>query len=131
VFSSRFYNRYQKAAHGTLEFDPKHPHAGEFLAGVYRKKGDFDRYMAENIRHTEFHGAPAGALEPLKRAYMSHGPASNVQETERLSLARTLLQRYQHWPEAAQQTARNCTIIPGPMPARYHCLGKQFPSIVH
>jgi|ERR1700693_3619305 len=36
--------------------------------------------------------------------------ASNVQKAERLNLARTLLQQYQHWPEAAQQLARNCSI---------------------
>src|SRR5271165_1046347 len=36
--------------------------------------------------------------------------ANHIQKAERLSLARTLLQRYQHWPEAAQQLARNCSI---------------------
>ena len=36
--------------------------------------------------------------------------ASNVQKAERLNLARTFLQQYQHWPEAAQQLARNCSI---------------------
>ena len=36
--------------------------------------------------------------------------ASHIQKAERINLARTLLQRYQHWPEAAQQLARNCSI---------------------
>src|SRR5260370_20652071 len=36
--------------------------------------------------------------------------ASHIQRAERLNLARTLLQRYPHWPEAAQQLARNCSI---------------------
>src|SRR5208283_280738 len=36
--------------------------------------------------------------------------ASHIQKAERLNLARTLLQRYQHWPEAAQQLARKCSI---------------------
>src|SRR5271157_4115629 len=36
--------------------------------------------------------------------------ANHIQKAERLNLARTLLQRYQHWPEAAQQLARKCSI---------------------
>jgi len=36
--------------------------------------------------------------------------ASHIQKAERLNLARSLLQRYPHWPEAAQQLAQNCTI---------------------
>ena len=36
--------------------------------------------------------------------------ASQMQKAERINLARTLLQHYQHWPEAAQQLARNCSI---------------------
>jgi hypothetical protein len=36
--------------------------------------------------------------------------ASHIQKAERINLARTLLQRYQHWPEAAQQLARYCSL---------------------
>ena len=36
--------------------------------------------------------------------------ASHIQKAERLNLARTLLQRYPHWLEVAQQLARNCSI---------------------
>lgn len=36
--------------------------------------------------------------------------ANHIQRAERLNVARTLLQRYQHWPKAAQQLARNCSI---------------------
>jgi hypothetical protein len=36
--------------------------------------------------------------------------ANHIQKAERLNLARTLLQQYRHWPEAAQQLARNCSI---------------------
>jgi len=36
--------------------------------------------------------------------------ANHIQKAKRLNLARTLLQRYQHWPEAARQLARNCSI---------------------
>ena len=46
-----------------------------------------------------------------RRIYMSYCPcASHIQKAERLNLARTLLQRYPHWPEAAQRLARNCSI---------------------
>ena len=36
--------------------------------------------------------------------------ASHIQRAGRLNLARTLLQQYRHWPEAAQHLARNCSI---------------------
>jgi len=36
--------------------------------------------------------------------------ASHIQKAERLNLARSLLQRYPHWPEAAQRLARKCSI---------------------
>src|SRR3974390_3040976 len=36
--------------------------------------------------------------------------ASHIQKAERLNLARTLLQRYRHWPEAVQRLARKCSI---------------------
>ena len=36
--------------------------------------------------------------------------ASSVQKAERLNLARALLRQYQHWPDAAEQLARNCSI---------------------
>src|SRR3974390_2088847 len=36
--------------------------------------------------------------------------ANHIQKARRLNLARTLLQRYPHWPEAAQRLARNCSI---------------------
>ena len=36
--------------------------------------------------------------------------ASQIQKAERTNLARTILQQYQHWPHAAQQLARNCSI---------------------
>jgi predicted DNA-binding transcriptional regulator YafY len=36
--------------------------------------------------------------------------ASHIQKAERINLARTLLQQYQNWLEAAQLLARNCSI---------------------
>jgi tetratricopeptide (TPR) repeat protein len=57
----------------TLEFDPAHGLAREFLAGAYWALGDFDRHMAENIRHAAAHGVPASALDDLARAYAYGG----------------------------------------------------------
>jgi DNA-binding winged helix-turn-helix (wHTH) protein/tetratricopeptide (TPR) repeat protein len=62
-------------AQKTLDLDPRHPHAREFLAGVYLKNGDFDSYVAENIRHAELHGVPPEALEKLKQVYAASGRA--------------------------------------------------------
>jgi tetratricopeptide (TPR) repeat protein len=70
--------RYDKAiewADKTLELDPRHPHAREHLAGAYWKRGDSDRYLSENLKHAELHGAPAEVLERLKRAYAAGGVA--------------------------------------------------------
>jgi tetratricopeptide (TPR) repeat protein len=60
-------------ANRTLALDPEHLLAREHLAGAYWAKGDFDRHMAENIRHAESYGVPSAALEPLKEAYAAGG----------------------------------------------------------
>ncbi|HUL71884.1 MAG TPA: winged helix-turn-helix domain-containing protein [Vicinamibacterales bacterium] len=57
----------------TLELDPRHPHAREFLAGAYLHMGDIERHFAENLRHAELHGVSVEALAPLKRAYDEGG----------------------------------------------------------
>ena len=36
--------------------------------------------------------------------------ASQIQKAERINLARALLRQYEHWPDAAQQLARTCSI---------------------
>jgi DNA-binding winged helix-turn-helix (wHTH) protein/tetratricopeptide (TPR) repeat protein len=74
-FFERRYDDSIEWANKALELDPQHPHAREHLAGAYWKKGDFDRYMAQNIKHAELHGAPASALEPMKQAYAAGGIA--------------------------------------------------------
>ena len=60
-------------ANKTLDLDPAHGLAREFLAGAYWALGDFDRHMAENLKHAAAHGMPADALAPLERAYATHG----------------------------------------------------------
>jgi DNA-binding winged helix-turn-helix (wHTH) protein/tetratricopeptide (TPR) repeat protein len=74
-WNQRRYNDAIEWANRTLELDPRHPHAREHLAGAYWKKGDPDRYMAENLKHAELHGAPAETLVRLKEAYTAGGVA--------------------------------------------------------
>ncbi len=74
--------RYEDAirwANKTLELDGSHGLAREFLAGAYWKLGDFDRHMAENLKHAEAHGCPPDALDGLRRAYEADGRAGVVQ----------------------------------------------------
>jgi hypothetical protein len=78
-WNQRLYDDAIEWANKTLELDPRHPHAREHLAGAYWKKGDSDRYMAENVKHAELHGAPAEALGRLKEAYAAAG-VSGVQK---------------------------------------------------
>ena len=76
-------HRYHEAiewADKTLALDPHHPHAREHLAAAYLKQGDFDRHMAENLKHAERHGAPAEALAHLKRVYAEGGRAGVVKQ---------------------------------------------------
>ncbi|MFI5177954.1 MAG: winged helix-turn-helix domain-containing tetratricopeptide repeat protein [Vicinamibacterales bacterium] len=60
-------------ANKTLALDPRHLIAREHLAGAYWAMGDFDRHMAENIKHAEAYGVPADALAPMKEAYAAGG----------------------------------------------------------
>jgi DNA-binding winged helix-turn-helix (wHTH) protein len=60
-------------ARKTLDLDPGHGLAREFLAGAYWKLGDFDRHMEENLTHAANHGVPPDALEPMRRAYAESG----------------------------------------------------------
>ncbi len=74
-WNQRRYDEAIEWANKTLELDPLHPHAREHLAGAYWKKGDSDRYMEENLKHAELHGAPAEVLCRLKQAYAAGGVA--------------------------------------------------------
>jgi tetratricopeptide (TPR) repeat protein len=74
-WNQRRYDEVIEWANKTLDLDPRHLLAREFLAAAYLAKGDFDRHMAESITHAESYGVPAEALEPLKRAYEAGGRA--------------------------------------------------------
>jgi tetratricopeptide (TPR) repeat protein len=78
-------------ANKALELDPRHPHAREHLAGAYWKKGDSDRFMAENIKHAELHGVLPEALEGLKQVYAAEG---------RAGMLKLALQRASRQPQA-------------------------------
>ena len=72
-WNQRLYDDAIEWANKTLELDPRHPHAREHLAGAYWKKGDSDRYIAENLKHAELHGAPIEVVARLKQAYADGG----------------------------------------------------------
>ena len=74
-WNQRRYDRAIEWANKTLELDPAHPHVREHLAGVYWKQGDFENYLAENVRHAALHGVPESAFEPLRQAYAAGGSA--------------------------------------------------------
>jgi DNA-binding winged helix-turn-helix (wHTH) protein len=68
--------KYEDAIHWatkTLDIDPSHGLAREFLAGAFWAMGDFDRHMAENVKHAQAHGMSPEALMPLERAYAEGG----------------------------------------------------------
>jgi len=77
-WNQRRYDESIRWATKTLDLDPAHLMAREFLAGAYWKLGDFDRHMAENIKHAQAYGVPAEALEPVKRAYAAGGRVAIV-----------------------------------------------------
>jgi DNA-binding winged helix-turn-helix (wHTH) protein/Tfp pilus assembly protein PilF len=77
-WNQRRYDDALRWANKTLELDPEHGLAREFLAGAYWAMGDFDRHMAENIKHAAAHGVPAAALDELNRAYTEGGRTAVV-----------------------------------------------------
>jgi DNA-binding winged helix-turn-helix (wHTH) protein len=79
----RNYDESMRWANKTLDLDPKHLLAREFLAGAYLALGDFDRHMEENMKHAATFGVPEDVLAPVKRAYEAEGRAGVV----RLALA--------------------------------------------
>ena len=80
-WNQRRYDESIQWANKALELDPRHPLAREHLAGAYWKKGDYNRHMAEVIRHAEERGAPSELLEELKRLYAAGGRSAVVNHT--------------------------------------------------
>ena len=77
-WNQRRYDEAIRWANKTLELDAAHGLAREFLAGAYWAMGDFDRHMAENIKHAAAHGVPAAALDELAGAYADGGRVAVV-----------------------------------------------------
>jgi tetratricopeptide (TPR) repeat protein len=57
----------------SLELDPHHLVAREYLAGAYLKKRDLDRYMAESLTHARAAGCPPDLLDDLQHMYDTRG----------------------------------------------------------
>ena len=62
----------------SLELDPQHLLAREFLAGAYLKKGDRDRHMAELLAHARAAGAPPALVDELRQIYDTRDRAGIV-----------------------------------------------------
>ncbi len=80
-WNQRRYDESIEWATRTLDLDPRHLGAREFLAGAYLMKGDLDRYMAESLTHAESYGVAAEFMEPFKQAYATGGRAGVVRYT--------------------------------------------------
>ena len=69
----------------SLELDPHHLLAREYLAGAYLKKGDLDRHMAESLAHASAAGCTRDVLEDLRRIYEIRGRAGIVEYALRVN----------------------------------------------
>lgn len=69
----------------SLELDPHHLMAREFLAAAYLKKGDLDRYMAESLTHAGAAGCPPDLLRDLQHMYETRGLEGAVEFTLRVN----------------------------------------------
>ena len=72
-WNQRRYDEMIAWATRSLELDPAHLVAREFIAGAYLKKGDADRHMAESLAHATAAGASAAVVEELRALYASGG----------------------------------------------------------
>jgi DNA-binding winged helix-turn-helix (wHTH) protein len=54
-------------AQRALDIDPRHLLAREFIAGVYWKLGDVERFIAENLKQAKVFGVPDEAFADLQR----------------------------------------------------------------
>ncbi len=58
-WNQRRYDAMIEWARKSLDLDPRHLVAREYIAGAYLKKDDLDRHMAELLAHAQAAGAPA------------------------------------------------------------------------
>lgn len=76
----------------SLDLDPQHLLAREYIAAAYLKKGDTDGHMRELLIQAEAAGAPGEMLEELRRIYATAGRPGIVQYVLRNSLKAPPLQ---------------------------------------
>ena len=69
----------------SLELDPRHLLAREYIAAAYLKKGDLDRHMAETLAPARTAGASVELIEELKEVYASDGRRGVVQYAIRIN----------------------------------------------
>jgi DNA-binding winged helix-turn-helix (wHTH) protein/tetratricopeptide (TPR) repeat protein len=69
----------------SLELDPGHLLAREFIASAYLQKGDRDRHMAESLAHAKAAGAPDSLIDELRALYASGGRSAIVEYALRAS----------------------------------------------
>jgi DNA-binding winged helix-turn-helix (wHTH) protein/Tfp pilus assembly protein PilF len=67
-WNQRRYEETVRWLNRALERDPRNPLARELLAGVNWKLGDFERVLAEDLRHAEALGLSGEALTAARRA---------------------------------------------------------------
>ena len=84
-WNQRRYDEMIAWANRALDLDPNHPLAREYLASAYWKLGDFERQMAEGLKHAETHGAPASLIADLSRVFAEGGRRGLLEYAIRLA----------------------------------------------
>ncbi|HEU4936921.1 MAG TPA: winged helix-turn-helix domain-containing protein [Vicinamibacterales bacterium] len=72
-WNQRRYDEMIAWANRSLELDPAHLLAREYLAAAYLMKGDVGRHMAESLAHARASGAPASLIAELEHVYETAG----------------------------------------------------------
>jgi DNA-binding winged helix-turn-helix (wHTH) protein/tetratricopeptide (TPR) repeat protein len=78
-WNQRRYDDMIRWATRSLELNPRHLLAREYLAGAYWKKGDLDRHMEESLTHARDAGSPVEVVDDLRRIYATRGRAGIVE----------------------------------------------------
>ena len=124
-WNQRRYDDVIQWANRALALNPEHLLAREYVTSAYWKKGDFDRHMAEGIRHAESAGVPAGILAELKAVHAAGG---------REAVVRWTIERSAAQPAASVQLAVMNGEIGNLDEAFRHldaAIGRRDPSLVH
>jgi DNA-binding winged helix-turn-helix (wHTH) protein len=80
-WNQRRYDEVIAWANRVLELDARHLLAREYIASAHWKQGDFDRQLAESLRHAEAYGVPTPVLDELKQVYAKGGRRGLVLHT--------------------------------------------------